>query len=100
MNPEPPNPLQHEQIELVEPYLSHLREAATGWAFMDVEQEHVQAVRAMIIMSRNVMCLVDELRKARGDNQIKDAAVEGAIRRAERAEAELAELKDDWRLRS
>jgi hypothetical protein len=57
--------LQSEAIRLDEPYLHHLREAAYDWAIESIDDTPAGPRRACIIMSRNVVSLVDELRQAR-----------------------------------
>jgi hypothetical protein len=58
-------PLQAEAIQPDERYLHHLREAAYDWAIESIDGMSAGPRRACVIMSRNVLCLVDELRKVR-----------------------------------
>lgn len=60
-----PADLQTGNIVLDEPYLHHLREAAYDWAIESIESEPSGSRRACIVLGRNVLCLVDELRAAR-----------------------------------
>jgi len=59
--PEP----QFDMPRLDEQYLGHLREAAFDWGIEKIEGEPVVARRAAIWLGRNVVTLIDELRKLR-----------------------------------
>ena len=53
-------------INLDDGYLHHLRETAYDWAIEDVDAEPAGPRRAAIVLGRNVLALVDELRRLRG----------------------------------
>jgi hypothetical protein len=57
-----------EPIPMDDQYLGHLREAAFDWGIETLNTDQPAVRRAAIWMSRNVVTLVDELRRLR-DNQ-------------------------------
>ncbi len=59
----------------------------------ETERDEALEERDAALAARDA--LQQQVQALQADNQIKDAAVEGAIRRAERAEAELQILKDE-----
>jgi hypothetical protein len=54
-----------EPITLDEQYLGHLREAAFDWGVDTMNTDQPAVRRAAIWMSRNVVTLIDEVRRLR-----------------------------------
>jgi hypothetical protein len=57
-------------IILDDPYLHHLREAAYDWAIENVDAAPPGARSAAIVFGRNVLALVDEVRRLRGGSAL------------------------------
>jgi hypothetical protein len=58
-SPDWPSPTLDDQ------YLHHLREAAYDWGIEPLAQEPLVARRAAIVLGRNVVTLIDEVRRLR-----------------------------------